>query len=676
MGINGVDAIAVALTENLAREWSKDLNKPIKYQTLLKKILAILNSEKFDDPDWFTDPPENPDDFSVTPADWKKVMSFIKTEKKKSGVADDWAEFSRLMGGVEDPMWEKIWRRYYNASPGRVYRDRNKALATPKGRTPADRSPIQMLEDEELEEVLEENELKEDEIDVVDEVMDPNEINNEEVVDEIETINLNEIDEEEEEEDEIEPMDEWFVRDPDEDKDWLKMPEPILDEEEASKKLEYADNNPLIVIDDEKAAENLEDVPNEPEEPMDISSMDDVDKAVNRPRINVDENEVEIESPELLKSAIRFEDVTPYYMAVFSKLRPESMGTLIAIGDETDKSKTLFEFRQSQGGQVTQLDLDHAKRNPLTTSEVEGYAAQFLNRRASAIEMMMNSGADFQQNAFDCYLMCTPKFTPEQIKRGEISDNEPMVDFFDEFYKNNVVFGRDMSQMKMMGDGAAFAVRVKSIGVPQPVSDTFEVPFLFDKVKKVRSKVNFERKAEISLRMDEPLYFATFINLISNNNNLSLEFGLRPSLFTPFTTTNTFVDKLHNKAIRVDMYVAHVSLMRSAWKERAQSYPGGREDTFGAANRVKTLSGLEAQELPMWCFEDVNFIGMTSEVVFKRDSADTMDGAFPFVFRRLYKIDFQLKEPGLHTWRYAAKPLGLPTTQARLNDQRYWYDNF
>jgi len=38
-------------------------------------------------------------------------------------------------------------------------------------------------------------------------------------------------------------------------------------------------------------------------------------------------------------------------------------------------------------------------------------------------------------------------------------------------------------------------------------------------------------------------------------------------------------------------------------------------------------------------FEDVNFLGNSSDLEFKRDSADTHTASFPFLFKRLIRVN-------------------------------------
>jgi hypothetical protein len=51
--------------------------------------------------------------------------------------------------------------------------------------------------------------------------------------------------------------------------------------------------------------------------------------------------------------------------------------------------------------------------------------------------------------------------------------------------------------------------------------------------------------------------------------------------------------------------------------------------------------GLPPNFMPAWVFEDVKFIGMTSEISFNSDGAEIQQGTFPFVFKRLYRVDRQ-----------------------------------
>jgi hypothetical protein len=276
----------------------------------------------------------------------------------------------------------------------------------------------------------------------------------------------------------------------------------------------------------------------------------------------------------------------------------------------------------------------------------EFYAQQLYSKRSRAVELLISSGPDFIPNRFDVVLLCTPR---SQVRGTQVNGPQPapMVDLFADIYKDSKLFGQDFSNTKMMGDSAAFMVRVLSIEVPMEQSDTFELPFIMYKIRKVRSKVNFKRKATMTIRMDEPLFFATFLNLMSNNNNVTLEFGKKPALFAPFTTTalvsnaasfKGLAEQLVVKPIRVDLIVRHQSLHPNPFRDALSEVDGNT-----VALPVNAYAGLPQADQPMWVFEDVNFLGLTSDIQFSRDSAATLDGTFDFLFRRLYRLDMQKK---------------------------------
>jgi hypothetical protein len=63
---------------------------------------------------------------------------------------------------------------------------------------------------------------------------------------------------------------------------------------------------------------------------------------------------------------------------------------------------------------------------------------------------------------------------------------------------------------------------------------------------------------------------------------------------------------------------------------------------------------------------------MTNEVEFNRDEASTMEGNFEFLFRRVYKMDFQRRGSG--DSRRNSSPLGARSDAARQNGQAWFFE--
>jgi hypothetical protein len=256
--------------------------------------------------------------------------------------------------------------------------------------------------------------------------------------------------------------------------------------------------------------------------------------------------------------------------------------------------------------------------------EPQPFADVYHNKRSVAVEWMMNSGLDFLSNMWDISIICT-RLQGDKVVRWD--------DLFNQFYRNEIVFGSTKIP-KFMGDAAGFMVRCEGVDVPQPKSQSYSMEFLWTTIQKVRSKVDLERKATLKVLLDEPLYFMELFNLLSNNNDLTDRITVRPLLNVPFTTLPMWADDLKTKKVQMNVIVKHALLMRhSVYDELRAS-----DDPI-----AKNQGGLGPTELPYWVFEDVNFIGSTTDLEFKRDGPSTTTIDVPFLFKRVYKVDRQAR---------------------------------
>jgi len=274
-----------------------------------------------------------------------------------------------------------------------------------------------------------------------------------------------------------------------------------------------------------------------------------------------------------------------------------------------------------------------------------------------AIDYMLKSGWDFMKHMFDVALLITSKNTDSGAYRN----------FFTEIYKSKYFKNIPPNNPQFFGDSGCFMVRVSSIEIPQPISETFELKSPIHTIKKVRTKVSFERKGELKMLMDEPLFFLNIFNLISNNNytindikkvdnrfffrenNSSDQIYNINNLFTPFSTINIIQNNFLNQAgedairknIRIDLIVKHQKLgnYEFDWKNTKNIRRNIAVDGDTISPITRALAGLQADETPLWLFEDVNFLGEGSDISFDRDAQNTLEMVFPFVFKRVVKID-------------------------------------
>jgi len=243
------------------------------------------------------------------------------------------------------------------------------------------------------------------------------------------------------------------------------------------------------------------------------------------------------------------------------------------------------------------------------------YDSNFINKNSRAIEWMINSGADFMSNMFDVLLLV-------------LDTSGVFTDLFARLYDSaGALWGKTVPPF--MGDAGMFMIRNSSIQVPQPKSETYEEAVTGMKITKIKAKVAFDPKSELKILMDEPLYMMTIFNLFARNNEVTPSFNVLPTLNAPFIFNFLSTINTRQKKFQIDLIVKHQSLLRSEVKDRLRK-----------GTTLQKFNGqLPPERMPYWRFENVKFLGMSNNIVFDRDAANTFEGIFPFHFKRVYKVD-------------------------------------
>jgi len=307
--------------------------------------------------------------------------------------------------------------------------------------------------------------------------------------------------------------------------------------------------------------------------------------------------------------------------------------------------------RDGDGNQVSSeyrnnlLDMDETPSDGNFDAQ-ETLRGKIEGKRSRAVEYLLNSGTDFINNMFDAMLICH-------------KSEDGFVNFFDELYKSHFLTGGKESDLGFIGGGNIFMVRVSTINIPQAESDVFDVKFGIQTVRKVRSKVKYERKAELRMLLDEPLYFMGVFNMLSNNNRIIFD-GISPDRMLPhgfaaFSSGSIVRESLKNKKVRIDLVVKHQKLMRNLQIENLISNPDIYGWRYSRNRNVIGMAGLRSKELPLWWFEDVKFLGQGDGLNFDRDNPNTVDMGFPFLFKRCIKIDRQYRFGTNQTEQFAGR---------------------
>jgi hypothetical protein len=280
------------------------------------------------------------------------------------------------------------------------------------------------------------------------------------------------------------------------------------------------------------------------------------------------------------------------------------------IGPEQQQGDTLTGLLKSSITDVTnvfmtQRSYDHFIRNT---------AARFLAL----------SGPDFMSNAWDIAILVAP-------------NKSQYLEFFSE-YKSLPIPQQQAAADRE--DAGIFMVRAASIKVPQPKSETYETPFLTTKIKKLRTKVAMDHKAELEFLLDDKLHFIDIFQLLSGTNMTIETLGTRESeklterekllLNAPWANaiTGTPVD-VSNIEHTYSIIVRHQKLITPD------------KDSLSGGGYKRSSEEPEANKQMYWLFRDVKFLGVSSDITFTRDDANTQNVIAPFIFKVVHRVDPQ-----------------------------------
>jgi hypothetical protein len=347
--------------------------------------------------------------------------------------------------------------------------------------------------------------------------------------------------------------------------------------------------------------------PSEPSEPNETELI--VSGSSKQFYFNYHEKEIISYFKEKFKSLVKF-DASSIIEILFEN-NYESIKNMISSDDAKKLNESKDSFINKKINEINKLS------DPQIIFR-DNKSGPYHEWRSPAAEWIINSGEDFMKNSWDVSLVVS---SPKKEEKPNT-----WIDIFKDFYQNPVIFGNS-DVPEIFGDELAFMVRTAKIGIPQPKSQTYDQPFLYQNIKKTKAQVDFTRRAELVILSDENLYFLNFFNLISNNNDVTSSINVRPIMNVPFSTNPLFINNLLRKKAQINLLVFHRALIRHYHYDYRQTK--GERDM------------LPPDEMPFWVFEDVNFIGNTTAIEFKRDSADTLDLTFPFLFKRVFKVDRQ-----------------------------------
>lgn len=285
---------------------------------------------------------------------------------------------------------------------------------------------------------------------------------------------------------------------------------------------------------------------------------------------------------------------------------------------------------------------------------VKYYESVFTRIRKSPMYQMLLSGADFLDNMFDIAIVLHSRngnnfstlsdFLSDLPIKPDSTQNSniPWMEDYDTQNKK-ILLGDSIANLtyKTIENGSRdsiFLIRTSSIEIPQMENEIFNIKWLgSENIAKVKSRVNYNRKSNLKITLDEPLYTRLLFNIFSGTNR---------SVLGSIFYKNQNSDKYYpgnislNSLYTIDILVKHESLLNTPYLEDMKTQwrvanIKAKEGEPGITN----IAELRGGEYPVWWFKDVKFLGEGSELQFSRENTSVTELTFPFLFKYCTKVD-------------------------------------
>jgi hypothetical protein len=355
----------------------------------------------------------------------------------------------------------------------------------------------------------------------------------------------------------------------------------------------------------------------------------------------------------LLVQKTRFPDIYYYCYSDNSEKGFYSYSSLNGYGSMSEFLSTgssIISSASSIQQSITKHMINTVSTPKNTSSLNEATRHKYLNE---AIGLLEESMPDFSPNMFDVILAdMTEKIDYSRVPKsdplatnswGHTAFNGPIQNYSDRYsYEKNVITER------------TFAFRVGSISIPQAETSKEDYKFLNTSVPLVNSTVKMNYSSLLTLRLDQAMLFADRFTKEGGNfvfdrvSNIpkstqmfqsARKFALHSVFFNSGSLDGSFssynLDSPEQEEIKRNLYVKMLDKTTTANSTGAPKYIY----SYGIRNGDKTLyNDAKILKHPMYCFEDVRFLGIDNSIQFKSDGAGPIIITIPFIFRRSYKI--------------------------------------
>jgi hypothetical protein len=224
----------------------------------------------------------------------------------------------------------------------------------------------------------------------------------------------------------------------------------------------------------------------------------------------------------------------------------------------------------------------------------------------SPAHILFMAGPDWLDNDFDLTLVYSKKadfsntnFDPSTIKPW---DN----------LKNTLVnIGDNIFDVK------CFVVRIANVNFPFPVTTVKKVNFLSQEISLVGSKVDYNNSAKLNFRLDQNLFFLEWIDKLVGRKEF---FKSKPTKDDFKNTLNVGLIRNFNLNYRLDIKINPHYFTRNV-------------DDETLSDALTTNEGIQRDN---FIFEDVKFLGNSSDIELGNDSSERAQANFDFIFKKSY----------------------------------------
>jgi hypothetical protein len=292
------------------------------------------------------------------------------------------------------------------------------------------------------------------------------------------------------------------------------------------------------------------------------------------------------------------------------------------LNEIKDLSRNLF---KSEEGETVDSILSDGVAYPSMLGDSFNFSIE-RKKRYGPVEMIRRIGPDLMSNKFDAFFM------------WNFGD---MITGVNSYSKLHAPWHTDAEKQILSHKG--FAVRFKSISIPAVYNNTHNVSFLEQTIERISSSKTNENEASFTFRLDQDLVWLDEFQLLSGRR--ITQDGLMYQAVSSYGDyTSPEIEGLLAEGVTPVTGQSYKNVMRTIAKTWNPIRSYNLADTHLSLVIMMNQLGdfydkqTQTKRLPFFVFEHVKFLGPADSVTYSRETAETQDMTFKFIFRRLYKV--------------------------------------